>query len=368
MSVVHNLTGILYITVFIGFGNCEVSYTRHFTGGSVISGGKLTTLPDDLVKALHTDGVDEALIHKLALWQTSSEYIQERAFTSFENLKELKIFRSPHLRISKCAFSQSNLEIISVLKCGLASLPTTCILEKVKTLDLGHNKMTYVESHAFSSYVSLGELSLRENEITHIEPGAFTGTKIFRLILAHNKLKCIPDLRSISSTLLHLYIQSNHIDGCSIEPQNHTFPLLYVLRLKNNALSNLPPMCYQAPALLALYIDDNNFETVKDFRNVAPYLSRVDFSNNPIVCDCKVAWLKDVNQDMTKYGTVQCSKSGPNPDRDWRDLYQTDLEDSCLSTTPLMLVHTSEYTDEHTTQLSTIATTYSTAPGKTLCD
>ena len=342
---------MLYMTLFIGGSGIYIKVTEQ----------KLTTLPDDLEDILERAGIDEAVIPKLVLWGTSTEIILDRAFKSFENLTEVEISRSRHLHISQCAFSQSNLEIISVLECGLTSLPTTCILEKVKTLDLGLNKMTYVESHAFSSYVSLEELSLGKNEITHIESGAFTGTKIFRLFLFGNKLKCIPDLTSISSTLVHLYIQSNHIDVCSTEPQNHTFPLLRTLHLANNALSNLPLICYQSPNLHSMYINDNNFETVKDFRNVAAKLHLVDLSNNPIVCDCKVAWLKYLNQDMTKYGTVQCIKSGPNSYQDWKRLDRPTLEKFCHDT---LLVSTSDYTHEKTILLSTISPTDSTATGK----
>ena len=71
MSVVHNLTCMLYITVFIGFGNCEVSYTRQPTSGSGIyvnvAGENLTTLPDDLEDLLEREGIIETFIHTLVL-------------------------------------------------------------------------------------------------------------------------------------------------------------------------------------------------------------------------------------------------------------------------------------------------------------
>ena len=375
MSVVHSLTCMLYITVFIGYGNCEVSYTRQATGGSGIhvkvTREKLTTLPDDLEDLLEREGINETLIHKLELSDTSTEFILDRAFTIFKNLTEVEISCSRYIVISQCAFANSKIEMLVLFECVLKPLPTTCIIENLKKLYLYDNQAKYVVNNAFGGYVSLEELILFANEITYIEHEAFLGTKLRRLFLQRSKLKCIPDLGAISSTLIELDISHNDINQCDIETQSSTFPWLGIIYLSNNGLSKLPIICNLSPRLSTLYINDNNFVTLEDFRDIAPELYQVKLDNNPIVCDCRVAWLKEVD-GLTEYGTLQCSISGPNSDLYWRQLDKSDLEDSCPTTphiittvdTPL----TSDYTDEQTTQIYTIATTYSTATGKTLCD
>ena len=374
MSVVHSLTCMLYITVCIGSGNCEVSYIRQPTGGSgvhvKVTGEKLTTLPDDLEDILERERINETFIHKLVLWGTSTEFILDRAFINFEKLTEVEIICSRYSHISQCAFADSKLETLKIVQCGLKPFPTTCNHENLNALDLISNQIKYIENHTFSSYVSLEELFLIANKITYIEPEAFLGTKLRWLSLRKNKLKCIPDLGAVSSTLYLLDISYNNIQQCEMETQNNTYPWLSTIYLTNNRLNKLPSICYQSPNLSTLHIDDNNLVTLKDFRDIAPALHQVKFDRNPIVCDCRVAWLKEVD-DLTEYGTVQCSISGPNSGQYWTQLDKSDLEDSCSTTQQiamvdktLIFVHTSEYSDEQTTHISTIATTFSTATGK----
>ena len=374
MSVVHSLTFMLYITVFIGYGNCEVSYTRQPDESGIhvkVTREKLTTLPDDLEKALAKEGINKMFIHKLVLWGTSTEYILDRAFTSFEGLTEMEITCGRFSHISQCAFADSKIETVKVAGCSLKPFPTTCNHENLKALDLINNQIKYIESHTFSSYVSLDELFLTGNKITSIEPEAFLGTKLSWLSFRKNKLKCIPDLGAITSTLYALDMSYNYIHQCEIKIPNSTFPQLSIIDLTNNRLSKLPSICYLSPKLSTLYINNNYFVTLEDFRDIAPALYQVKFDRNPLVCDCRVAWLKGVD-GLREVGTVQCSKSGPNPGQYWRQLDKSHLGNSCPTSplitkvdNPLKLVHNSgDYTDRQITQMSTIATTYSTATGQ----
>ena len=351
-----------------------MSYTRQPTDGSGIhvkvTGENLTTLPDDLEDLLERERIIETFIHTLVLWDTSTEFILDRAFTNFKNLTEVDITCSRYILISQCAFADSKIEKLVLFGCFLKPLPTTCIIENLKKLTLVGNQIKYIVNNAFGGYVALGGLYVSSNEITDVEPEAFLGTKLRLLSLRKNKLKCIPDLGAISSALRVLDVSGNYIHQCDIETQNSTFPWLGMIDFTNNGLSKLPIICNLSPRLSILYLNDNNFVTLEDIRHITPELYEVKLDNNPIVCDCKVAWLKEVDC-LTEYESciLQCSKSGPNSDLYWRQLDKSDLEDSCKTThinTTVDMPLTSDYTDEQTTQISTIVTTYATATGKTL--
>ena len=168
------------------------------------------------------------------------------------------------LFISQNSFSDSKIHNLSLLDCGLKSLPATGTIGKVKIPNLGINRIT----HMFSSYVSLEALFLIANGITYVGPRAFIGTKLTYLFLDHNKLICVPDLGAISSTLQFVDISHNHLHKFKIETQAKTLPELKMLFLKNNRLTILPRICYRSPRLAYLEINDNNFTTLNDFRNV----------------------------------------------------------------------------------------------------
>ena len=273
MSVVHNLTCMLYITVFIGYGNCEGSYTRQSDESGIhakVTGEKLTTLPDDLERALEREGIKQSLVQHLQLKGTSTEYILDRAFASFHSLIELEIRCNRYIHIFHCAFADSIIQNVTLVNCELKSLPTSVTLVNVKLLNLRGNQLTHIEDHAFSSYVSLNVLLLMRNGITIVEPGAFIGTNLTYLFLNHNRLSCVPDLGAISSTLISLILSDNHLHKCMLDPETHTFPVLLSLFLKSNGLTILPRICYLSPKLAFLDIADNKFATLSDFRNIPP--------------------------------------------------------------------------------------------------
>ena len=332
MTKVHSLTWVLYVCIALFLcHSVPLSCNRQPSDGSgtvKLTNENLPTLPDNLLHDFEREGINKTFIQKLMLWGTSTEYILDRAFSSFENLTEIEILCDRSIQISECAFASSKLETIALLKCGLTTLATNCILKKLKKLKLGFNQMVRIANHTFENYVSLQELYLIGNKIMYAAPNAFLGTKLEVLSLIYNKLECVPDLGAISSTLSVLDIGNNRLHKCDIEIQSNSFPVLHSLLISNNLLTKLPIICYLSPNLLSLFINDNNFETVPDISDVAVHLNRVDLSNNPIVCDCRVSWLKDL-VDETENGTVQCDKSGPNPSQDWTRLDKFNLEKFC---------------------------------------
>ena len=86
-------------------------------------------------------------------------------------------------------------------------------LQKVSYLSLAMNCITEIDDLAFAPFKTLAKLGLQSNKISKISQTAFSGTKLTYLYLSTNKLKCVPDLYTVSQTLTYLDISDNEIEN-----------------------------------------------------------------------------------------------------------------------------------------------------------
>lgn len=255
--------------------------------------------------------------------QNSIEFISEDAFVTLKKLEVL------HLDANK-----------------LASVPSTPILRPISasltSLNLGQNAIQTLEADVFLPLKNLRLLNLTGASIVNISSDAFRGlggghlfnSGLKTLSLASNALDKFPNLAQLNN-LEKLYIGGNFIEKIA-STDLEAMPRLQeidlsdspnLVHLGKNLLANQPQIvqisvsgCHQLyieaeaftlPAserVLRLRLSDLGWEEVPE--NIADWsqVDSIDLSNNPLECDCKLLWLKDVLDGLndTEASHVYC--------------------------------------------------------------
>ena len=123
------------------------------------------------------------------------------------------------------------------------------------------NCITEIDELAFAPFKSLAKLNLQSNNISKISRTAFSGTKLTHLYLSTNKLKCVPDLYTVSQTLIHLDISKNEIENDQGPEIIYIFPKLKTIILDYNDLHMLPGIVSAADYISELHLNHNSWTT-----------------------------------------------------------------------------------------------------------
>ncbi|XP_076316623.1 uncharacterized protein LOC143228969 isoform X2 [Tachypleus tridentatus] len=211
---------------------------------------------------------------------------------------------------------------------------------KLLYLDLSHNKLHSVP-YAFSTLHSLEILNLQYNQIVFIWPGPqfrwMFNLREFNL--AYNQIgfssDYVPDVRKLTiqepvSDHLYQLAQNLTLEEFNIEPVTNSLeifnlsgnnlarlptqlyrrrlPILKILDLSNNFISELPKLTAQMlPELRRLSLRSNLIETL-DLNSLPTNLQELNFSENPLRCDCDVFWLHEwANRSNTVIRLPTCS-------------------------------------------------------------
>lgn len=204
--------------------------------------------------------------------------------------------------------------VVSCGGLGLEKLPFP-IPSTTWTLDLSHNRLTWLGVGSFYGLPRMGHLRLAHNLISQLSPGAFQNASALRhLDLSSNKLQVVGrhhflELTGLEELLLfnnritrvestalmglsrlrRLYLSFNHIsDFPFFSIRKHTHPHLLTVDLSSNHMSRLPvedialwPASHQRGLFLfnnsllcdcALYTmfrhwEQKGFESVRDFKD-----------------------------------------------------------------------------------------------------
>ena len=105
-------------------------------------------------------------------------------------------------------------------------------------INLIKNSITSLGPNEFSEYTSLEDLRLNDNDITTIDPSAFSGTQLKILYLERNKLAEFPDLSVVSGTLEELGLTKNPIT--TVEASRLNLPNVQDLSMYNTELTHWP--------------------------------------------------------------------------------------------------------------------------------
>ncbi|XP_056128945.1 leucine-rich repeats and immunoglobulin-like domains protein 1 [Lampris incognitus] len=156
------------------------------------------------------------------------------------------------------------------------------------SLNLGHNKLTTINTEVFAGLPNLRELRLDHNELTSIPDLGEAASKIVSLYLHHNKIRSIDSRRTrelmavetldlsnndITDLRGHcfpaglqikdLYLSNNKISILEPGALNHLGPTLQVLRLSRNRISQVPVKAFKLPKLTQLELNRNRIRQVE---------------------------------------------------------------------------------------------------------
>jgi len=159
-------------------------------------------------------------------------------------------------------------------------------LRFLKKIDLGANRIRFMDEDQLSGLVNLEELWLGKNKIEQIR-GLEKLVKLRRLDVQSNRLTVVEGLSSQKDTLEELYLAHNGItnEGASTPTglaQN--FQVLNVLDLSRNRLTNTAPFAHMK-TLEELWLSGNKistFDDVQPLSNLGENLETVYLEYNPL--------------------------------------------------------------------------------------
>jgi len=287
-----------------------------------LRGNRLTSLDGQAFGML--DGLLE-----LDLGQNFIEVIAEEAFVTLRKLEVL------HLDANKLAAVPS----VATLK------PISASLTK---LNLGQNAIQTLEANVFFPLKNLRQLNLTGASIVNISLDAFRGlgglydtnTGLNSLSLAYNALDKFPTTAlAMLTNLQRLFIGGNFIErlskenlrglpglqeldlgdspnlvhlGTNLFANNHLIGVVSVsgchqLSIEPNAFTIVMPNSDQQPQSrqLRLRLSDLGWEQVPS--NIADWtqVASIDLTSNPLECDCKLLWLKDLLSSIEAMHSIE---------------------------------------------------------------
>lgn len=235
---------------------------------------KITTVPSSALQGLRLKSLD-----------LSNNEISEFPDLSYvaDSLTVLDLSYNPIQNIKPEFLSRLvNLERLYLENTRLAVVPDFSLMpipNAMKELHLSRNQITTFPPRVLKTLSHLTELFLAHNQLESVPQSSLTGlSALDSLDLSHNRLSHLPDVRAVQYSLTFLDVSHND--------------------LSRLAESDLPGLVSLMNKLDYLVVKDAHLRTIGDMRSVVHPESdlHLDMSgNNNLVCDCRVAWLKQSN-------------------------------------------------------------------------
>lgn len=194
----------------------------------------------------------------------------------------------------KVCFCQAMAKHIGCAKRGLTEIPDL-IPSDTKQLSLNENLFAnkVLVRKNFSRLPNLVDLFLDGCGIEVITLDTFADLRHLSMLdLSNNKLRYIEDYTFRGLSLKHLFLNSN--PGIQFAPKAFTGFRTVGLFLRKCGLHNMSQDTIRPlnGTLKMIWLNDNNFEYLpKEWYYLFKTLSHVRLENNPMHCNCELAWL-----------------------------------------------------------------------------
>ncbi|KAH7941039.1 hypothetical protein HPB49_009442 [Dermacentor silvarum] len=227
------------------------------------------------------------------------------------------------IRVIKLSFNQ--IRSISVAFSGLTEL---------RKLYLNSNLISCIADRTFQDNIQLVHIDLSSNNISWIARNAFEGLlSLRRLRLDRNLLFSLNGSVRNLAKLQYLGASFNEILSLERGEFGNTGDLTAIY-LKANNITNVERAFIGATGLLSLNLDDNQVELLRrsDFAHEILAAAVVTIDNNPLTCDCRMAWLMKADSNIRTTGIPMCVKPWWLKGKYLRELAQEDFfrwEDEC---------------------------------------
>ena len=239
---------------------------------------------------------------------------------------------------------------------GLTEVPGDIPLSADVIIIIG-NELVTLPSRAFSAFTQLYDLQLDNNKLTTIASDAFDDTEIVYLGLSRNELTAamVPSLAGIGATLSVLWLDLNPalaLDMSDDWPGVEVgLTSLTGLALANTGLSGVPSLTgpaatlegldiwdnnitvfpreyvsgpYELSALTYLDIENNKLSSFPDSRGL-PLLDTLFLGGNPVVCDSRLAWMKNSPGIYISLDAMPCTEPLALNGVLWNNINPTDM-------------------------------------------
>ncbi|XP_001353591.4 leucine-rich repeat-containing protein 15 [Drosophila pseudoobscura] len=238
LNLGENRIGFLDPKAFDGLSQLRILY---------LDDNALTSVPDPVIfQAMPT-------LAELFLGMNSLLTIQPAAFQDLKGLTRLELKGASLRNVSHDSFQG---------------------LEELRILDLSDNRLARIPSVGLSQLVRLEQLSLGQNDFEVISEGAFVGLKQLKRLDVNGALKLkrvMTGAFAANGNLEYLNLSSNKM----------------LVEVQEGALSGLPHLRHVVMKANALTSLAEGLFPWKD-------LTTLDLSENPISCDCRVMWLRNL--------------------------------------------------------------------------
>ncbi|XP_068215701.1 chondroadherin-like [Palaemon carinicauda] len=284
----------------------------------VLDNNELTHIPTDALSDLQ--GLE--ILH---LRTNKIQRLPNYGFSKLEKLQELRLEDNDINVVDSMAFGDCcrNLDILDLTRNLLTEIPTVSFftLTNLTYLKLDGNKIEEIGKDAFSGLTKLNTLDLANNQIATVEENAFRKLQIRNLDLQQNKLEGLTELSFAGLENVTKWIDLSYNNFTAIPTQTLTnFRYLRHLDLSYNEISLLEDNSFSGFGHHLRYIELNNnklqsisLDALQDLESVQflmlahnnltrlpriivnpviDSLFMLDLSDNPLICDCDLQWLK----------------------------------------------------------------------------
>lgn len=221
--------------------------------------------------------------------------VPSEAFLPLTVLAELYLGINAITTIPNGAFKDlSNLNKLDLKGAGFSNLSADAFagLETViRVMDLSDNQLQRIPTDELGSLIRLEELSLGQNQFEIVTEGAFVGLVNLRRLDITGSLK----LHQVQSGA---FSTNTNLESLSLASNKELDDI------QDGALSGLPHLKH-------VIFRDNALGSIAE--NLVPWakLESFDVSDNPIRCDCRVSWLRDLlvlkNSSQASQNKVICA-------------------------------------------------------------
>ena len=245
-----------------------------------------------------------------------------------------------------------SLESFSINYNGLREFPDFANNTQIMNISLVGNRIASIPEELLNILTNLEYLVLRRNKLSSF-PDAPGLTSLKALSLGRNRFSEFPSFPHLGRTLQKLFISTNSI---SLLPENKLayLRLLRTLKLNKNYVSGQVPdfrvlsnvtliemtgnrlTDFSAEMLcgfskdVKLNFDENQIRWITDIYQTytSGFVSKatIQLNSNPIVCDCKAKWLRQVEGSSNlMINNVVCDSPVDKKGKDIKNISMSDL-------------------------------------------
>ncbi|XP_030829775.1 slit homolog 1 protein-like [Strongylocentrotus purpuratus] len=279
-------------------------------------------------------------LQTLVLNRNNMGFINNYTFTGLANLKKLDVSGNENrFRMSEDALTTvGSLEFLVMADVGKFTMKGLFRnMQNLSNLDISYNRLEILSidqftttsalrvlnmsgSHLkaedlvdkqtgtslFSGLVSLRTLKLRRNSLAtlHALPGIFTSLgSLVELDLTYCHIRQVASGTFANlTTLLQLSLQDNELTSVPRDAFQGLHKL-QVLQLQYNSIAFIEQELFMGTnELKELYLQNNQISTVASYTLMPSSLIRLNIANNPLTCDCQLAWFRQWLNELAIVG------------------------------------------------------------------